>query len=153
MSATKPNKKFERKRARQTKPVERKPGVPTKANRRAKSASPIARIAKAQSAVTSNTPQTREQALREIQGVLRAIPKTKLLKIHANSDVIGKLVLDRVSDIAPYLPRIAKLPEVNHFWVNNLEKIALALLAVSANRPSSRNKVRPDIAAAYPVWL
>lgn len=138
MSATKPTKRSKR-----------KPAQSAKSTRTAKSSSSTSIRTRANAADTSNTPQAREQALRDLQGVLRAIPKSKLLRIHASPDIIGKLVLERTHEIAPYLPRIARLPEVNHFWVNNLAKIALALLAVRAHRLAARNKPRADLAAAY----
>lgn len=122
-----------------------------KAKRKAAGAVTSARTArrtKATEKFTSNTPRAREQALRELEGTLRAIPKTQLLTLRADSSAVGQRALEQLRHIAPYLPRIAKLPEVNHFWVNNLEKIALALLAVSANKPDPQ-RVRSDIAAAY----
>lgn len=135
--------------AKPKKVAKRKPMVATRASRGAGKLSPPAAQPPYEVKAPVDTPRARQQALTELHSELRAIPKRKLLKINGNVLAAAKVVLQCVPHVAPYLPRIATLPEVNQALVKNLEKIALAMLAAGANRPASKYKVRADIAAAY----
>lgn len=94
------------------------------------------------------TAEACDQALATLRETLEAIPESKLIAISTEPRAVGQAALERVAGVRAYLPQIARLPDVNMFWVNSFESIALALLAADAHVPA-RGKVPPELRANY----
>lgn len=96
------------------------------------------------------TAEACDQALATLRETLEAIPESRLIVISTEPRAVGQAALERVAGVRAYLPQIAKLPDVNMFWVNNFELIALALLATDTHAPSRAGaKVPPELRASY----
>lgn len=88
------------------------------------------------------------QSLEKFRPMFCAVADVQLVPIRVELSTAAMWVLNHLDEAAPFRERIARLVEVNHDWIDNLEGIAMAALEV-ASQCKVRSKSPPEVLETY----
>lgn len=93
-------------------------------------------------------PLAMRQSLERFRPMFCSVANAQLVPIRVELSTAAMWVLNHLDQVAPFRERIARLVEVNHEWIDNLEGIAMAALEV-ASQCKVKSKSPPEVLETY----